>query len=239
MTGTILVILHQEHSTPGRVGHMLRARGFELDVRKPRFGDPLPETMEAHAGAIIFGGPISANDEDNYMRAEIAWSAVPLEEQAPLLGICLGAQIMCRQLGGRVREHPEGQVEIGYYPIRPTEAGAELGPWPQKVYQWHREGIELPRGATLLAKGETFPCQAFGYGPAAIGIQFHPEVNLAMMHRWTVRGAERMTLPGARPRQDHFADRPIHDAANINWLRRLLDRWLASDARHSRRLAAE
>jgi GMP synthase (glutamine-hydrolysing) len=239
MAGTILVILHQERSTPGRVGQMLRARGHKLDIRRPRFGDALPETMEAHAGAIVFGGPASANDEDGYMRAEIAWTGVPLAEQAPLLGICLGAQIMARQLGARVSAHPKGMAEIGYYPIRPTEAGAELGPWPRKVYQWHREGLELPRGATLIAEGEIFACQAFGYGPAAIGVQFHPEMNLAMMHRWTVRGAERLVLPGARPREEHFAERHVHDAANVDWLRRFLDRWLASDARRGRRLAAE
>lgn len=239
MTGTILVILHQERSTPGRVGYVLRGRGYELDIRRPRFGDPLPETLETHAGAIIFGGPASANDEDDYMRAEIAWSAVPLKEQAPLLGICLGAQIMCRQLGGKVGEHPRGEVEIGYYPIRPTEAGADLGPWPQKVYQWHREGLELPRGATLIAENDTFACQAFSYGPAAIGVQFHPEMTLAMMHRWTVRGAERLALPGARPREEHFAERHVHDTANADWLGRLLDRWLAGDARQGRRLAAE
>ena len=61
-TAPILIILHQEHSTPGRVGHALIERGFTLDVRRPRFGDPLPETMAEHAGAIIFGGPMSAND---------------------------------------------------------------------------------------------------------------------------------------------------------------------------------
>lgn len=240
MAGKILVILHQERSTPGRVGNLLRTRGFDLDMRRPRFGDPLPGTLDEHAGAIVFGGPISANDKDDYMRVETEWVGVALDEEAPFLGICLGAQIMARQLGARVREHPEGQVEIGYYPICPTEAGADLGPWPQKVYQWHREGLDLPRGATLLAEGDTFACQAFRYGPAAFAVQFHPEVNLAMMHRWTVRGAERLTLPGARPREEHFSERNIHDPANVDWLRRLLDRWLASDARHrSRRLAAE
>ena len=239
MAGKILIILHQEHSTPGRVGNMLRARGLELDMRRPRYGDALPATMDEHAGAIIFGGPTSANDDDAYMHAEIDWTGVALSEEAPLLGICLGAQIIARKLGARVGEHPQGQVEIGYYPIRPTEAGAGFGPWPEKVYQWHREGLELPRGATLLAEGDTFACQAFRYGPAAFSVQFHPEVTLAMMNRWTVRGAERLALPGARSREEHFIERNIHDAANDAWLTRFLDQWLASDARRHQRLAAE
>src|SRR6202161_2232788 len=76
----VLIVLHQETSTPGRVGNALRALGHALDVRRPRFGDPLPETLDHHAGAVIFGGPMSANDPDDYVRREIDWIAVPLRE---------------------------------------------------------------------------------------------------------------------------------------------------------------
>ena len=69
----ILIVLHQEHSTPGRVGRLLRERGFPLDIRRPRYGDPLPETLAGHAGAVIFGGPMSANDPDDFVKAEIDW----------------------------------------------------------------------------------------------------------------------------------------------------------------------
>ena len=65
MNKNVLVILHQEHSTPGRVAHRLIERGFRLDARRPRFGDPLPATMEEHDGVIVFGGPQSANDSDD------------------------------------------------------------------------------------------------------------------------------------------------------------------------------
>ena len=63
----VLVVLHQEQSTPGRIGRLLRENGYRLDVRRPRFGDPLPRTMEAHAGAVVFGGPMSANDADDWL----------------------------------------------------------------------------------------------------------------------------------------------------------------------------
>src|SRR6202043_216483 len=88
-----LIVLHQETSTPGRIGNALRAVGRGLDIRRPRFGDPLPETLDGHAGAVIFGGPMSANDPDDFVRREIDWIAVPLREQRPFLGICLGAQM--------------------------------------------------------------------------------------------------------------------------------------------------
>ena len=118
----------------------------------------LPETLDGHAGAVIFGGPMSANDPDDYVRREIDWIAVPLREQRPFLGICLGAQMLAMQLGATVAPHPEGRAQIGYYPIRPTPAGLAICPdWPDHVYHWHREGFELPAGAELLAEGGDFP----------------------------------------------------------------------------------
>jgi GMP synthase (glutamine-hydrolysing) len=224
----VLIVLHQETSTPGRVGNVLRALGHGLDIRRPRFGDSLPETLEQHAGAVIFGGPMSANDPDDYVRREIDWIAVPLREQRPLLGICLGAQMLAMHLGARVAPHPEGRVQIGYYPIRPTAAGVAVCPnWPDHVYHWHREGFELPAGAELLAEGGSdFPVQAFGF-EHAFGVQFHPDVTYAMMHCWITRGDEGLEAPGALPGHRHFADRAIHDVTERAWLREFLDRWLA------------
>ncbi len=230
--GTILIIVHQQTSTPGRVGLALEKRGFALDIRRPRFGDPLPERMDGFAGAAIFGGPMSANDEDDYLAREIDWLAVPLRDNTPLLGICLGAQLLARQLGAEVAPHPDGLTEIGYYDIHPTEAGRELARWPARVYQWHREGFTLPKDATLLASGEHFREEAFRYGDAAYGIQFHPEVTLAMMHRWTVTAAERLKLKGAQPRDRHFEGHARYDAGMEIWLDQFLDRWTGTAAQH-------
>jgi GMP synthase (glutamine-hydrolysing) len=232
MSKPVLLILHQEHSTPGRVAQHLKVLGVPTDIRRPCRGEPLPETLAEHAGAVIFGGPQSANDPHEHIRRETEWIAVPLEEQKPLLGICLGAQMLAKHLGARVDVHPEGRAEIGYYPIRPTESGRNVTPvWPDYVYQWHREGIDLPRGADLLAEGDTFAVQAFRYGPTAYGIQFHAEVTHAMMCRWTTRGHERLSLPGAKPRAAHFADRPVYDLAIRTWFTEFLDHWLGCGTR--------
>ena len=239
MRHPILTILHQEHSTSGRVGYALRQLGYELDVRRPRFGDALPATMQEHAAAIIFGGPMSANDPDDYIRREIDWIEIPLREQRPFLGICLGAQMLAMQLGARVAPHAQALAQIGYYPIRPTAAGHALCPdWPAQVYHWHREGFELPRGAELLAEGDDFPIQAYRSGNA-FGVQFHPDVTYAMMHRWTTRGHARLELPGARPRHHHFADRAVHDVTERAWLKQFLDGWLARKPRSVMSEAAE
>jgi GMP synthase (glutamine-hydrolysing) len=232
MSDKILIVLHQETSTPGRVGQALHRRGYTLDIRRPCMGQPLPETLSNHAGAVIFGGPMSANDEHDFIRREIDWIGVPLKEGVPFLGICLGAQMLVRHLGGTVGPHPAGYAEVGYYSLRPSEAGRRLmTTWPETVYQWHREGFELPGGTTLLAMGELFENQAFSAGPSAFGVQFHAELTLAMLHRWTVRGAPRLELPGAQPRTLHFEGRSIHDGPIRRWLNDFLDLWLATDQR--------
>lgn len=220
---------------------MLKEQGLDLDIRRPRFGDPLPVTLDEHAGAVIFGGPMSANDEDDWLRREMSWIEVPLKEAKPFLGICLGAQLLARQLGHRVYTHPEGKVEVGYYPISPTEEGQCVcaAPFPEKVYQWHREGFDLPCGASLLAKGQVFETQAFRYGPAAYGLQFHPEVTYAMMCRWTIHAAERLNLPGAHPRHRHLEGWFLHDAAVARWLATFLKTWVGNEPATEFKVAAE
>lgn len=225
----ILIILHQEHSTAGRVGHKLRARGYELDIRRPALGCTLPQTLEEHDGAVMFGGPDSAYDDEPYLRTEADWIDVPLREEKPFLGLCLGAQLMAMHLGAQVKPDPQGQVEVGYYPITPTAEGEALIHWPDMVYQWHQDGFDLPSGAVRLAQADgAFPEQAFQVGPAAFGLQFHPELTTAMTYRWTVKGAHRMEAPGAQPRKAHLEGRLMYDRPVDAWLEQFLDVWLAT-----------
>lgn len=225
----ILIILHQEHSTPGRVGQKLRALGYALDIRRPPLGCELPQTMAGHAGAVMFGGPMSAYDDAPYLRRETDWIGVPLAEEKPFLGLCLGAQLLAMHLGAGVRPDPQGRVEVGYYPIAPTPEGQALIHWPDMVYQWHQDGFDLPSGAVRLAGADgAFPEQAFQMGPAAFGLQFHPEVTMAMTYRWTIKGAHRMAAPGAQPRRAHIEGRLRYDCAVDAWLDAFLAMWLAS-----------
>lgn len=219
----ILIVLHQERSSAGRVGQLLEQKGFPLDIRRPVMGHALPETLERHAGAVVFGGPMSANDPDAFVRDEIDWLKVPLKENKPYLGICLGAQMLVRQLGGKVAARPDEQVEIGWYPIHPTEHGRLLMHWPKMVYHFHREGFDLPHGAQLLASGETYPNQAFRYGGNAWGLQFHAELTRVMMQRWVVHGAHRFIMPNAQPGRVHLEGRMMFDTALKAWLSQFLD----------------
>jgi GMP synthase (glutamine-hydrolysing) len=227
MRQPVLIVLHGELSTPGRVAIQLRNRDIPLDVRRPRFGDDLPKTLKDHSGVVIFGGPQSANDDDEVVRREIDWIEVPLKENKPYLGICLGAQMLAKKLGARVYKHSDGHAEVGYYPIRPTPAGRTVcKDWPDHVYQWHREGFDLPDKGVMLAEGDSFPVQAFSYGGRAYALQFHVDVTHATMCRWTTRGHERLSAPNAKPREAHFEGRLLHDPACRAWLTEFIDHWL-------------
>jgi GMP synthase (glutamine-hydrolysing) len=225
----ILVLLHQEHSTPGRIGRLLRGLGAELDIRRHSLDEPLPQTLEEHDGVVVFGGPMSVNDDCAWICRQIGWLNTPLKEEKPFLGICLGAQMLTRALGARVFTYPDQRAEIGYTPIRPTAAAGRLcaEPFPHVVYQWHRDGFDLPDGAELLAEGgETFPIQAYRYRGKAVALQFHPEVTFQMMCRWTVRGHERLSLPGAQPRERHLEGWYQFDSAVERWLAAFLPGWM-------------
>ncbi|MGF1650228.1 MAG: glutamine amidotransferase [Hyphomicrobiaceae bacterium] len=228
----VLIILHQPHSVPGHIGAALRELGHALDIRRPRFGDPLPPTLARHDGAIIFGGPMSANDPDDYIKQEIAFIGVALREEAPYLGVCLGGQMLACHLGSCVGPHPDGHVEIGYHDVAPIADVHGEGRWPQRVYQWHQEGFELPAGAELIAASTgAFPNQAFRYGRTAVAIQFHPEITYAMVSRWSGHNPQRLTLPGAQPRVQQMQDHIAHGPSVRAWLKRFLDGWVAAGRR--------
>lgn len=233
----VLIILHQEQSTAGHIGRLLALRGHELDVRRPRFGDPLPPTLRDHAGTVIFGGPMSANDADGYVRREIALVELALRERAAFLGVCLGAQMMAAALGARVAADADGHCEIGYHRVEPLSEATLGGTWPTRFYQWHSEGFDLPSGAVALARADgRFPNQALRYGAAAVGLQFHPEITYAMAARWSARNeAKNEGRPGAQPRHAQLADHVTHGPAVLAWLSRFLEDWLtaAEPAMHS------
>lgn len=229
MRGKVLLIVHQLGSYPGRVGHLLMDMGYLLDIRCPCIGQELPPDPEEYALVAVFGGPMSANDcYLGGIRAELDWMPKVLDSKVPFLGICLGAQMLARFLGGRVALHDDGHVEIGYSPLEPTEHGQDYFEGPMQVYQWHKEGFAVPESCVLLAEGKAaFPNQAFRYGDRAYGLQFHPEVTREMMERWTTYGAHMLDMPGAMCRDEQFASHPIHDPPLDVWTRRFLEGLIA------------
>jgi GMP synthase (glutamine-hydrolysing) len=224
MAKTALVIVQQASAHPGRVGYRLRGMGFRLNIRYPNAGDRLPPSPDGFDAVIIFGGPMSANDDGVIpgIRAQLDFLPGVFESETPTLGICLGAQLLARALGSTVKRHPEGLVEIGYHPIVPTAQGGEHFDGPMKVFQWHREGFDLPWGTTCLATGETFQNQAFRYGDSVYGIQFHPEVVRETIELWTTKAPDDLVLPGAQSRDDQLGDFDLCDPAIDRWFETFL-----------------
>jgi len=231
----IAIVVHQEHSRPGRVGALLEKRGYELDRLCPNLGCNLPQDMSDYAGVVIFGGPMSANDCGTLagIKCELDWIPKVVEAGVPFLGLCLGAQLLTRAVGGQVGPHPEGLVEVGYVGIEPTPAGEPWFRGPMKVYEWHREGMTLPNCCEVLATNERYPVQAFRYGASAFGFQFHPEVTLEMKGIWTLSAAERLKSPGAQQRGVHLSMHALYDPPIDRWIDGFLDRWLATDVRRA------
>jgi GMP synthase (glutamine-hydrolysing) len=226
----ILLILHQEMSNPGRLARELTALGYILDPCRPMCGEKLPETMDEHDGAVIFGGPMSANDEHlPGIRAELDFIPTVLAAGKPFLGLCLGAQMLSRVLGGKVAPHPDGLFEIGFFDIAPTQAGQALLEAPTKFYQWHSEGFTVPDCCVRLATGPYFENQMFRYDGNAYAIQFHPEVTAEMMRMWTRRAVHRLNLPGAQCRKSQLVHADSYDAVATRFLERLLPLWLGLD----------
>ncbi|WP_455481924.1 glutamine amidotransferase [Bartonella sp. B35(2025)] len=221
----IAVVIHRQSTYTGRLGKFLQKRGFVLDIYRPILGQKLPRTLEYYAGVVILGGPMSVNDKDAYIGEEIDWISLSLKENKPFLGICLGAQMLARNLGGRVGARSDGVIEAGWYPLEATSQGKELMNWPEMVYHFHDEGIyDLPKEAVLLATGHTYPTQAFRYGNNAWGLQFHAEFTRAMMRRLVVRSAQKLTEKGAQPASVHLKGRLIYDQALSQWFESALQR---------------
>jgi len=226
---TVLLVLQGENSTPGRIEPLLRERGWEPKRCRPKIGDPL-DAPESLAGAVVFGGPMSANDDDklSFIGDELRWIDRLLAAGTPFFGVCLGAQLMARALGARVAPHEQGHMEIGYWPIEPTEAGHGVIDSLRMVYHWHGEGFTLPAGAELLAKGDTFPHQAMRFGPRAYGVQFHPEVTRDILCLWSTEASEHLKRPGAQPYTEQIACCDQYDQVMARWTGHFMDLWLGT-----------
>lgn len=228
----ILIVVHQPTSDTGLVGKILCSGGYTLDIRVTSQQDELPPTLDNHDAAVIFGGPMSANDSETlpFIRAELDWIPVVLESGKPYLGICLGAQLLARVLGATVQPHPDNWVEIGYFRVMPTGIDSEQFSQPLQVYHWHREGFELPNGAVPLFAGDIFKNQAYRYGEKAYGLQFHPEMTRKMLEKWTTEGVHMLSLSGAQSRDEQLHQHSLYAPAMEHWLTGFLCHWLGQEA---------
>ncbi|WP_439815671.1 type 1 glutamine amidotransferase [Zavarzinia sp. CC-PAN008] len=232
----ILVVENDAISGPALIGDALVAGGATLDARRPHQGQALPVDLSAYDAMLVLGGPQHANDDDGYpaFQGIITLMRQALAADRPVLGICLGAQLLARAHGGRV--YRMGWLEVGLPPLGLTPAAETdavlhgLGP-RVRAMQWHEDHFDLPPETVRLLEGERCPNQAFRLGRASYGFQCHPEAGRVLAGQW-------LDQFSTGPFQKHFgagasqalararAEVATHAAASEPFARTLAMRWL-------------
>ena len=216
-TRSLLVLRHERFEHLGYFEEVLRNQNISFVYKD--LGDSLD--LGVHDGLIVMGGPQSANDRE--MSVELHFIQQALDTKTPVLGICLGAQLIAKALGAHVYRNPE--KEIGWAPVYLTDAGGGDPVFgrlssPSMFFHWHSETFMLPAGAVSLAYSDKCRQQAFRFHETIYGIQFHPEITPEMIVDWSaqpVNCGDADTLDA--PLDPHAAD-------TASLARQILEGWL-------------
>ena len=184
----VLIVQHAPYEHPAVIRRALEGQGTSTLTIHPYQNELFPSHKEI-SGMISLGGSMHANDDETHpwIPHECALLRACVLENLPVVGVCLGGQMMARALGGRVEK--TGTVELGWFPIQLNAAGkvdpvlGSAGTNPT-VYHWHEDTFHLPENATLLAYNHSCPRQAYRVGERAYGFQFHPEADHQLLHEW-------------------------------------------------------
>jgi GMP synthase (glutamine-hydrolysing) len=212
----IACIQHLEEEGPGALADWAACHGFGIELFRADL-EQLP-TQGGYDAYVLLGGPFNAVGADcpAWLEQEKAWLGGLLRQSKPVLGICLGGQLLADGLGAQVAaiDRPEG----GWCEVELLEEGGQSLP----VLQWHEHGFALPAGARHLARGSDWANQAYAVGEALIGLQFHPEWTPEIVNALNHRFADETPLP-----TPSAADEARY-AHMHRWFFELLDRWSRS-----------
>jgi GMP synthase (glutamine-hydrolysing) len=211
MAAPIVAVLHNlEDAFTGHAGDALRAAGVELDERRLRDGEPLPE-LESVDGVLSLGGEQSVLDiaNDPMLTAEAAFLREAVERGTPTLGVCLGAQLLAHALGGRVVRLPRQLIEWAPIEALPAAEGDPVvGSLPAGAValHWNEDGFEPPPGSVELLRRPGLTAEAFRYKDCAWGVQFHPEVHEEGLEGWYRAGYGELSAAGVTEEAARAAD---------------------------------
>lgn len=210
---SVLVVQHVQSEGLGLIAPLLRSKGLGHHVVRVYKGERIPERLAGYSALIVLGGPMGVYEDDVYpfIKAELRLLRSALAERRPVLGVCLGAQLLAKAAGAQVYK---GEAkEIGWFDVSLTAQGRGdklfLGlPDTFTVFQWHGDTFTTPLGAANLAGSELFERQLIRVGVNAYGIQFHLEVTEPMIKDWLAINAKEVeSVKGVDP------DRIVKDAA--------------------------
>ena len=197
----ILILQHGTSTGALRLGTTLRDYGHRLRVVDLHAGDSVPRSLDDTDGIIATGGPMSANADHPWLEQELELLSRADEASLPVIGLCLGSQLLARALGGQVAPM-DGGIELGWHEVTLTPTGAEdplhAGiAWTSMQFHWHGDHVSVaPEGARVLAKSAGCPIQAWARGLRTYGFQYHPEVYADTVETWAAEHPEDLAKAG-------------------------------------------
>ena len=185
----VRIFRHVACESPGQLGVVLERHGCAYEVICLDEGIPVPQDLNAVAGLVLMGGPGNVNEPPEWMRQELALIRAAAARGIPMLGICLGAQLISKALGGTIR--PGATLEVGWHPVVQL-ADSSAPDWfsglPERfeVFQWHAHTFSLPPGSVALLRSRCAANQAFAMGNI-LAMQFHVEITAESVRALTQR----------------------------------------------------
>ena len=233
MRNKILSVQNIDIETLGTLSELLHSDGYQVENIEAQ-KEHLPSNLEQYAAIIILGGPMAVYDKLEYLEKEQELIRQAIKIEIPIMGICLGSQLIAQAIGGTV--YRGEKKEIGWSNVMLNQAGYKdlfIGSKTDsiRIFQWHGDTYDLPSNTVILASSDLYP-QAFRFG-SAIGIQFHVEINYKMIRRWAEEYEQELKQEGIE--MTELLDQREHEIKNLfetcklmysNFSKQIKNKWI-------------
>ena len=227
----IRIFRHIACEGPGFLAELLEQQQLDFEIIAIDEGQAVPESISGVTALVFLGGPMSVNDDDAWIHDELHLIQRAHAADIPMLGFCLGSQLICKALGGDVFRGEAGQ-EIGWHAVHRVEGAAAqqwLGDLNKDVdlFHWHGETFHLPDSAELILSSQAYPNQAYVMGKT-LGLQCHVEVSAAMVKEWSALYTDDLAQGGQwnQPAETICENLESRVAALREVAQPLLEKWL-------------